>query len=285
MAIEAGQQLLHYRLIEKIGEGGMGAVWRATDTSLNRDVAIKVLPEQVAVDPERRARFEREARLLATLNHPNIATVYGFHQSDGTSFLAMELVVGEDLAQRIDRGPLPADQAVEIAHQIAEAFEVAHESGIIHRDLKPANVRITSDGKVKVLDFGLAKGLEVAAPDSDPQSSPTVTSLGTVAGVILGTAAYMSPEQARGHAADRRSDVWSFGALLYEMLSGNRPFDGGTASDTLAAVLAAWPRTRAGACNRSPRRGPGSRMPGSFPKTMPHRPHPPGHPPPLARPG
>jgi serine/threonine-protein kinase len=241
MAIEAGQQLLHYRVIEKIGEGGMGAVWRATDTSLNRDVAIKALPEQVAVDPERRARFEREARLLATLNHPNIATVYGFHQIDGTSFMAMELVVGEDLAQRIDRGPLPADQAVEIAHQIAEAFEVAHESGIIHRDLKPANVRITSDGKVKVLDFGLAKGLEVAAPDSDPQSSPTVTSLGTMAGAILGTAAYMSPEQARGQAADRRSDVWSFGALLYEMLSGNRPFDGSTASDTLAAVLRAEP--------------------------------------------
>jgi serine/threonine-protein kinase len=241
MALEAGQLRLHYRLVEKIGEGGMGAVWRATDTTLNRDVAIKVLPEQVAADPERRARFEREARLLATLNHPNIATVYGFHEADGTHFLAMELVDGEDLAQRIDRGPVPCEQAVEIAHQIADAFEVAHASGIIHRDLKPANVCITPDGKVKVLDFGLAKGLDPAPPDSDPQASPTVTSLGTMAGMIMGTAAYMSPEQARGHAADRRSDIWSFGALFYEMLSGKRPFDGGTASDTLAAVLRAEP--------------------------------------------
>jgi len=241
VAIEAGQRLLHYRLIEKIGEGGIGAVWRATDTTLDRDVAIKVLPEQLAGDPERRARFEREARLLATLNHPNIATVYGFHEAEGTFFLAMELVEGEDLARRIDRGPVPFDQAVEIAHQITEAFEVAHEAGIIHRDLKPANVRITPDGKVKVLDFGLAKGVDASSPESDPHASPTVTSLGTMAGVIMGTAAYMSPEQARGQAADRRSDVWSFGALFYEMLSGNRPFDGGTASDTLAAVLRAEP--------------------------------------------
>jgi serine/threonine-protein kinase len=241
MTIGPDQLLLHYRLIEKIGEGGMGAVWRATDTTLDREVAIKVLPEQVAGDPERRARFEREARLLATLNHPNIATVYGFHLVEGTSFLAMELVDGEDLAQRIDRGPLPVDQAAEIAHKIAEAFEAAHESGIIHRDLKPANVRITSHGKVKVLDFGLAKGLDAGLPEGDSGSSPTVTSLGTMAGAIMGTAAYMSPEQARGQEADRRSDVWSFGALFYEMLSGNRPFDGGTVSDTLAAVLRAEP--------------------------------------------
>jgi serine/threonine-protein kinase len=238
--LEAGQTLLHYRLEDPIGQGGMGEVWRARDTTLDRDVAIKVLPAGFANDAERAARFEREAKLLASLNHPNIAGIYGLHAVEGTHFLAMEFVPGEDLAQRLVRGPLPIETTLDIARQVAEAVEVAHELGIVHRDLKPANVRLTPEGKAKVLDFGLAKGLDAAA-GGDPSSSPTVTSLGTVAGVILGTAAYMSPEQARGQNADRRSDVWSFGALLFEMLTSRRPFEGDTISDTLAAVLRAEP--------------------------------------------
>jgi serine/threonine protein kinase len=239
--IEPGQNLLHYQLVEKIGEGGMGVVWKALDTTLNRDVAIKILPAGFINDAERLARFEREAQLLASLNHPNIAGIYGLHEAEDLRFLAMELVEGEDLAERLTRGVPPIEESLEIARQIAEALEVAHESGIIHRDLKPANVRITPDGKAKVLDFGLAKGLEAPASGGDSAASPTITSLGTVAGVILGTAAYMSPEQARGQVADRRADVWSFGALLYEMLGGSRPFEGDTISDTLAAVLRAEP--------------------------------------------
>jgi hypothetical protein len=253
--LEPGQQLLHYRLIEKIGEGGMGVVWKALDTVLDREVAIKFLPGGVVEDPDRLARFEREAKLLASLNHSNIAGVYGLHESPstdsgqaGTRFLAMELVPGEDLAARMQRGPIPTEQVLDIARQIAEALEAAHDQGVIHRDLKPANVLLTANGQAKVLDFGLAKALDApGAKSDDPSSSPTITSLGTVAGVILGTAAFMSPEQARGHEADRRADVWSFGALLYEMLSGARPFEGSTISDTLAAVLRAepdWDRLR-----------------------------------------
>ena len=254
MPFEPNQTLQHYRLTSKIGEGGMGAVWKAVDTNLDREVAIKILPEIFAQDPERLARFEREAKLLATLNHPNIAGIYGLHETDGTHFLAMEFVDGEDLADRMQRAPIPTEQALAIAKQIAEALEAAHEQGVIHRDLKPANVMLgrgqteSLSPKVKVLDFGLAKALESPGPNSgDPSASPTITSLGTVAGAILGTAAYMSPEQARGHDVDRRADVWSFGALLYEMLSGNRPFEGSTISDTLAAVLRAepeWDRIR-----------------------------------------
>jgi Tol biopolymer transport system component len=239
MHIQPGQNLLHYNLVEKIGEGGMGEVWKAVDSTLDREVAIKVLPEAFDSQPERAARFEREAKLLASLNHPNIASVYGLHRDAGTSFIAMEYVPGEDLSAHIAKG-LTVDAALTIAVQVAEALETAHEQGVIHRDLKPANVRLTPDGKAKVLDFGLAKGLD-AGSDEDPSSSPTVTSLGTVAGVILGTAAYMSPEQARGQNADRRSDVWSFGSLLYEMLASRRPFEGDTISDTLAAVLRAEP--------------------------------------------
>jgi serine/threonine protein kinase/Tol biopolymer transport system component len=240
-----GDSLLHYRVVEKIGIGGMGEVWRATDSTLGRDVAIKILPAEFASDPERLARFEREAKVLASLNHPNIAAIYGFHEANGIRFLAMELVPGEDLAERLKKGTVPFSEAMEIAGQIAEALEAAHDQGIVHRDLKPANVRLTPDGKVKVLDFGLAKALETFTTTSgsgrDAAMSPTITSLGTVAGVILGTAAYMSPEQARGKPVDKRADVWGFGCLVFEMLSGSRPFEGETISDTLAAVLAKDP--------------------------------------------
>ncbi|HXV74779.1 MAG TPA: protein kinase [Candidatus Polarisedimenticolaceae bacterium] len=241
MNLAPGTRLLHYRLIDKIGEGGMGAVWRARDTTLEREVAIKVLPEQVAHDGERLSRFDREAKLLAQLNHPNIAAIYGFHRAgeDNLAFLAMELVEGEDLARRLARGPLPVDEALDVFRQIAEALEAAHERGVVHRDLKPANVKLTPDGKVKVLDFGLAKAMspDTASGGSDVSLSPTMTSDRTRAGVILGTAAYMSPEQARGRSLDRRTDLWSFGCVMHECLTGTQIFRGETVSDSLAAIL------------------------------------------------
>jgi serine/threonine protein kinase len=239
LPIEPGQTLLHYRLIEKIGEGGMGVVWKAVDTSLNREVAIKVLPDAFAADTERVARFEREAKLLASLNHPNVAAIYGIHEAESIRFLAMELVEGEDLAERLSRGALPVEEAIRIALEIARGFEAAHEKGVIHRDLKPANVKLSLDGAVKVLDFGLAKAfaLDSSGESAGPSLSPTITSAGTVAGMILGTAAYMSPEQAKGKTIDRRADIWSFGAVLFEMLSGRRMFQGETVSETMAAVL------------------------------------------------
>ncbi len=233
--------LSHYRLDAKIGEGGMGEVWKATDTTLGRPVAIKILPEAFSADPERLARFEREAKLLASLNHPGIAVIHGLHRSEGIHFLAMELVAGEDLAARLGRGALPPEEALAVAKQVAEAVEAAHESGVIHRDLKPANILLTSGGKVKVLDFGLAKALEAESAAGNPSLSPTVTSAGTRAGMILGTAAYMSPEQARGRPVDRRADIWSFGCVLFEMLTGKQPFLGETITDTLAAVVRAEP--------------------------------------------
>jgi Tol biopolymer transport system component len=239
--ITAGQQILHYRLTEKLGEGGMGVVWKATDTSLDRQVAIKVLPPHFASDPERLARFEREARLLASLNHANIATVHSVHLLDGVRYLTMELVPGEDLAQRIVRGPVPVPEAIEIARQITLALEAAHESGVVHRDLKPANVRITPDGRVKVLDFGLAKAMETSGAAPVLSQSPTFVGTVMASGMIIGTAAYMSPEQARGQTVDRRADIWAFGVVLYEMLTGRRAFEGETVSDTLAAVLRAEP--------------------------------------------
>ncbi len=239
--IAAGQQVLHYRILEKLGEGGMGVVWSATDTALGRSVAIKVLPPVFAADPERLARFEREARMLASLNHPNIATVYSVHVVDGDRCLTMELVPGEDLSQRIARGPIAVGETLEIARQIALALEAAHEHGIVHRDLKPANVRLTPDARVKVLDFGLAKALEAAAPPSSLSQSPTLVGSVMGSGAIIGTAAYMSPEQARGQSADRRADIWAFGVVLYEMPTGRRAFEGETVSDTLAAVLRAEP--------------------------------------------
>jgi hypothetical protein len=225
----------------------MGEVYRAADTKLDREVAIKVLPAEVAGDAERLARFEREAKLLASLNHPNIAHVYGFESTtleDGSSahFLAMELVEGEDFAERLKRGAVPVDEALGIAKQIAEALEEAHEKGIVHRDLKPANVKLTLDGKVKVLDFGLAKAYAADATSgsgsgSDLSQSPTLAHTGTQAGLLLGTAAYMSPEQARGKPVDKRADIWAFGVVLYEMLTGRQLFVGETVSDVLAGVL------------------------------------------------
>jgi len=249
VSIQAGQTLQHYRLIDKIGEGGMGVVWRAQDTTLDREVAIKVLPEALAADSDRLARFEREAKLLASLEHPNIASVYGLHASASSEqaprvhFLAMELVPGEDLAHRLVRGPMSVVDALGVARQVAEALDCAHGNGIIHRDLKPANILLTPDGKAKVLDFGLAKAFETdaAGGNTSPSMSPTLTSAGTMAGTILGTAAYMSPEQARGRVADKRSDIWSFGCVLFEMLAQGRIFDGETISDTLAAVLKSDP--------------------------------------------
>ena len=241
MNVEAGQVLLHYRIVDKLGEGGMGVVWRAVDTTLDREVAIKVLPAGMATQPDRLARFEREAKLLASLNHPNIAGIHGIHQVDGTPFLAMELVEGQDLQQRLAGGTLSLRQTLEVALQIAHAFEAAHESGVIHRDLKPANVKLTDDHVVKVLDFGLAKALtgpsNPSGPSASPSMSPTMTSGGTMAGMVLGTAAYMSPEQAKAREVDRRADIWSFGVVLFEMLSGRRLFQGEGVSETLAAVI------------------------------------------------
>jgi len=215
----------------------MGEVYRATDTKLRRDVALKVLPTAFVRDSDRMARFGREAQMLAALNHPNIAAIYGVEDSGGVRALVMELVEGPTLADRIAGGPIPLEEALRIARQIAEALEYAHEKGVMHRDLKPANVKVTHDGVVKVLDFGLAKAVSDDPPASDPSLSPTLTIGGTQAGVILGTAAYMSPEQAHGRAADRRADIWSFGAVLYEMLSAKLAFTGESVSDTLASVL------------------------------------------------
>jgi serine/threonine protein kinase/dipeptidyl aminopeptidase/acylaminoacyl peptidase len=241
MAMTAGAQLGSYEILALLGVGGMGEVYRAHDTKLNREVALKVLPSEFASDPERMGRFKREAQLLASLNHPNIAAIYGLEECAGVRALVMELAEGPTLAERIsrDRSPIPLEEALPIARQIAEALEAAHEKGIIHRDLKPANIKVTPEGTVKVLDFGLAKALEgdgeaVAAGGAD---SPTLSLAATQAGVLLGTAAYMSPEQARGGAVDKRCDIWSFGVVLFEMLAGKKVFAGETNSDTLAAVL------------------------------------------------
>jgi hypothetical protein len=231
-----------YEVLGPIGVGGMGEVYRARDTRLKRDVALKILPASFASDPERLARLQREAEVLASLNHPHIAAIYGLEDAHGVKALVMELVEGEDLAQRIARGAIPLDEALPIARQVAEALEAAHEQGIIHRDLKPANIRLRPDGTVKVLDFGLAKLTAPTSPAGSAASvslSPTITSpaMMTGVGVLLGTAAYMSPEQAKGREADKRSDVWAFGAVLYEMLTGSRAFEGDDISDTLASVL------------------------------------------------
>src|SRR6187401_2815207 len=227
MPIASGVRLGPYEVVAPLGAGGMGEVYRARDTKLNREVAIKVLPDLFAGDAERLAQFSREAQTLAALNHPNIAHIHGLEESSGVRALVMELVEGEDLSQRIARGPIPLDEALPIARQIAEALEAAHEQRIIHRDLKPANIKVRADGTVKVLDFGLAKAFEPHAGGADVSQSPTLTSpAATRAGLIMGTAAYMSPEQARGKVLDRRADVWAFGCILYEMLVGTRPFAG-----------------------------------------------------------
>jgi eukaryotic-like serine/threonine-protein kinase len=236
-----GQRIGPYEVVGRLGEGGMGEVYRARDTRLDRDVALKVLPESFATDPDRLARFAREARTLAALNHSHIAQVHGLEESNGAPVLVMELVEGEDLAARIARGPIPPDEALPMARQIAEALEAAHDAGIIHRDLKPANIRVRPDGTVKVLDFGLAKA--GGAGGEDMLHSPTITSpaMMTGAGVILGTAAYMSPEQARGRPVDKRTDIWAFGCVLYEMLTGRAPFAGDTVTDVIAAVVRTEP--------------------------------------------
>jgi eukaryotic-like serine/threonine-protein kinase len=239
-----GTKLAHYEITTHIGSGGMGDVYQATDTKLGRYVAIKFLPEAFSHDTERVARFQREARVLASLNHPNIAAIHGLEEIDSRHFLVMELVEGETLADRIKRGAIPIEEALPIAKQIVEALEEAHDSGVVHRDLKPANIKVTPDGKVKVLDFGLAKAYEGDQREIGigTSNSPTMISMAaTNAGVILGTAAYMSPEQARGRVADRRSDIWSFGAVLYETLSGKQAFGGESASDILASVLKVEP--------------------------------------------
>ena len=236
MSLERATRVGHYEITAKLGEGGMGEVYRAHDRKLGRDVAIKVLPATFAADAERLARFEREAKLLASLNHPHIAAIYGVEDSGGVHALVMELVEGPTLAERIAEGPLPIPETLAIARQVAEALEAAHERGVVHRDLKPANVKLSSDGRVKVLDFGLAKAFDPVT-SADPGASPTITAMATQHGVILGTAAYMSPEQARGQAVDKRSDIWAFGCLVYEMLTSKRAFDGETVSDTLAAIL------------------------------------------------
>jgi len=244
-----GQTLSHYRVTAALGAGGMGEVYRATDSNLGRDVAIKVLPPEVAQDPERLARFQREAKLLASLNHPHIAAIYGLEEAEGKPFLALELVEGEDLKERLGRGAIPVEEALEIAGQIAEALEEAHSKGIVHRDLKPANVKLTPDGKVKVLDFGLAKAWGGDAGEEgssiDLSRSPTLARTGTLAGVILGTAGYMSPEQASGKGADKRADIWAFGIVLFEMLTGQALYTGETASEVMASVIKeepAWDR-------------------------------------------
>src|SRR5215471_2088503 len=235
------QTIAHYRIQSKIGAGGMGEVYRAMDTKLVRDVALKVLPEAFASDPTRMARFEREAKVLASLNHSKIAAIYGLEESNGMRALVMELVEGPTLAERIKQGALPLDEALAIAKQIAEGLEYAHERGIIHRDLKPSNVKVTVDAHVKILDFGLAKALEGETNEEELQNSPTLSAAATRAGVLLGTAAYMSPEQARGKRVDRRADVWAFGCVLYEMLAGRDAFGGETTSDILACVIRAEP--------------------------------------------
>ena len=244
LALSAGQTLGHYRIIAAVGAGGMGEVYRARDSRLNRDVAIKVLPELFAADAERLARFTREAQTLAALNHPNIAHIHGLEESGGIRALVMELVAGDDLSVLMARGPIPLAEALPIAKQIAEALEVAHEQGIVHRDLKPANVKVRDDGTVKVLDFGLAKALspETASTSGDAMNSPTITTPAmTRAGMILGTAAYMAPEQARGKAVDKRADIWAFGVVLYEMLTGTRMFDGESVAETLGLIFAREP--------------------------------------------
>ena len=242
MPLNPGTRLGAYEVVSPLGAGGMGEVYRARDTKLGREVALKILPEAFATDPERLARFEREAQLLAALNHPHIATLHGFEQAAGSQFLVMELVEGQTLAQRIAEGPVPIDEALTIARQIADALVTAHDKGIIHRDLKPSNVALTADGRVKVLDFGLAKLNDPNDPD-DPNvphavtMSPTLSLAATQAGAILGTAAYMAPEQAKGRPADRRSDMWAFGCVLYETLVGKPAFEGEDLTDIIGAVV------------------------------------------------
>jgi hypothetical protein len=231
-----GRKISSYTIVSHLGTGGMGEVYRARDSKLGRDVAIKILPRIFTSDPERQARFEREARMLAALNHPHIGAIYGVEEAEGLRALVLELVEGDTLADRLQRGPVPVAEALTLARQIAEALEAAHEKGVIHRDLKPANIKVTPEGSVKVLDFGLAKALAPASEDA-----PTPTATPTQVGIVTGTPAYMSPEQARGEAPSRQADIWSFGVVLYELLTGASPFGRQTTAETLASVLGTQP--------------------------------------------
>src|SRR5262245_10161592 len=239
MSMSSDLRLGPYEIVAPLGAGGMGEVYRARDSKLEREVAIKILPDALASDADRVARFEREAKTLASLNHPNIAHIHGLEDTGDVRALVMELVEGPTLADRLEQGSMPIDEALPIARQVAEALEAAHEQSIVHRDLKPANIKLLPDGTVKVLDFGLAKALEpVGSPAGAATLSPTLTVAGaTQAGLILGTAAYMSPEQARGKPVDRRADIWAFGCVLFETLTGKRAFEGDDISITLAAVM------------------------------------------------
>ena len=240
--LESGTRLGAYEILSPLGEGGMGAVYRARDTGLHRDVAIKVLLPGLASDPDRLTRFSREAQVLASLNHPNIGAIYGLVDADGGKALVLELVDGPTLAERMATGPIAVDDALAVARQIADALDAAHEQGIVHRDLKPANIKIRPDGTVKVLDFGLAKAIEPAgAAATGVTMSPTISLNATMAGFILDTAAYMSPEQASAKPVDKRADIWAFGVVLWEMVTGRRMFDGETTSHVLAAVLTQEP--------------------------------------------
>ena len=241
MPLISGTKLGPYEVLGPLGAGGMGEVYRASDTRLKREVALKVLPELFANDGQRMARFEREAQVLASLNHPNIASIHGLEESSGTRALVMELVEGPTLAQRVERGRISLGEALPVAKQIAEALEYAHEKGISHRDLKPGNIKLAPDGQVKILDFGLAKALEGEASEANISTSPTISAAATRAGVLLGTAAYMSPEQAKCKGVDRRTDIWAFGCVFYEMLTGRPAFEGETTTETLAAVVRAEP--------------------------------------------
>src|SRR5262245_55798066 len=244
MSLQIGQKFSSYEITSLLGKGGMGEVYCARDLKLKRDVAIKVLPDEFSRDSERVARFQREAEVVASLNHPHIATIYHIEQAAQSQLLVLELVEGETLAERLVRGPIPIDQALILARQIAEALEAAHERGIIHRDLKPANIKVTPDGKVKLLDFGLARLFESEAHDSDRSDSPTLVSR-IDDGVILGTASYMSPEQARGRKAGKQSDIWAFGCVVYEMLTGRQTFAGDTITDVLSGIIKADPDWKA----------------------------------------
>jgi serine/threonine protein kinase/Tol biopolymer transport system component len=248
-----GKTLGNFEITSQIGKGGMGEVYRAKDRKLGRDVAIKVLPEEFARDTDRVARFQREAKLLASLNHPNIASIYGLEEADGTNFLVLELIEGETLAERLKHGPIPVEESLKLALQIAEALEAAHERAVIHRDLKPANIKVTPDGKVKVLDFGLAKAYAGGPSDVTLSCSPTLSDAATQQGVILGTAAYMPPEQAKGKTVDNRADIWAFGVVLFEMLTGRQLFTGETVSETLASVLKSEPEWKRLTPNLHPR--------------------------------
>ena len=240
-----GTTISHYKVLEKIGEGGMGEVYRATDTKLNRDVALKILPQQFASDSQRMARFQREAEVLASLDHPNIGQIYGIEEAGATKALVLQLIEGPTLAERIAQGPIPVEDALKIALQMAEGLEAAHEKGVIHRDLKPANIKITPEGQVKILDFGLAKAFAEDQTDVSLSNSPTISMAATQQGVILGTAAYMSPEQTSGLAVDKRTDVWAFGVVLFEMLTGQGLFEGETVAHVLASVLKTEPDWKA----------------------------------------